>query len=167
MSVGVDRRGLILARLEALLPTLAIEISTGVIPVTHFVRNREELPEEFVPGVILLDGDEMRDPRFPDNTGRAMRSGPGVMKMSPEIYVVLQVRKPKNVNVGEDLLVARTAIVYAVTHDETLDLICGSTGGITFDACVTDLARNRHMRGQMGLSFTFSYPFIPDELKPA
>lgn len=164
MSVRADRRSLILARLVELLPSLAIEISTGVIPPDHFEHNREELPDELLPGIILLDGDEMRDPAFPDRTGRAMRSGPGMMKMTPEVYIVLDNRKPHNTLVGEDLNTARARVVYAVTHDETLDTICGSSGGITFDACVTDLARNRHMKGQMGLVFTFSYPFIPDEL---
>jgi hypothetical protein len=165
MTVRADRRQLILDRLAELLPTLSIELSTGVIPVKNFVRNRDELPQELVPGIILLDADESRDPRFPDNTGRNVRSGPGMMKMLPEVYVVLEVRKPHNLNVGQDLNVARAAIVYAVTHDDQLDAICGSSGGITFEACITDLARNRQMRGQMGLSFTFSYPFIPDELK--
>lgn len=167
MTVRVDRRALILARLVELLPTLAISISTGTIPAKNFLHNREELPQELVPGVILLDGDEMRDPRFPDSSGRGTRSGPTLMKMTPEIYVVLEVRVPHNTNVGEDLNAARVAILNAVLHDETLSLITGANGSIILDACVTDLARNRHMKGQMGLSFTFTYPFIPDELKPA
>jgi hypothetical protein len=52
-------------------------------------------------------------------------------------------------------------------HDKTLLQITGSNGRITYDGCVTDLARNRVMKGQMGISLTFVYPFIPDEFAAA
>jgi hypothetical protein len=156
-----------LARLETILSGLVITISTGTIPAGNFVRNRDELPGEKVPGIILLDADETKDPRFPANPGRQGRPGPGMMKMTPEIYVVLDVRKPQNKNVGEDLILARAAIMDAVMHDATIQAYVGSGGTIVYDGCYTDLARNRQMKGQMGLSFTFGYPFIPDEFAAA
>jgi hypothetical protein len=158
---------MILARLEAMLPALSIGLSTGVIPAKNFVHNRDELPKELVPGIILLDADETKDPRFASNQGRGGPPGPGMMKMTPEIYVVLDVRKPNNENVGEDLNIARAAIMDAILHDATLQAITGSGGSIVYDGCYTDLARNRQMRGQMGLSFTFGYPFVPGEFSPS
>lgn len=164
MTVKADRRALILARLGVLLSGVTIELSTGMIPVGNYVHNRNELPAELVPGIILLDADEIRDLRFPVNTaGRALHSGPGMMKMTPEIYIVLDVRKPKNALVGEDLNTARAALINLVLEDATLQTIVGN-GTVVYDGCVTDLARNRTMQGQMGLSFTMSYPFIPGEL---
>ena len=160
---------MILDRLFTILKGLPIALTAGVIPLDegHRVHNRDELPKEKVPGIILLDGDETKDPRFPQNSGRGTPVSPGMMKMTPEIYVVLDVRKPQNTNAGEDLNLARAAILNAVLHDKTLQTLMGSSGTITFDGAYTDLARNRQMRGQMGLSFTFTYPFIPNEFLPA
>jgi hypothetical protein len=162
---AVDRRVLILQELESLLGGLDIELTTGRIPAGNFVRNRNELPADLVPGIILLDADEVADPRYQrPNIGRDLNTvPPQIMKMTPEIYVVLDVRKPQNKNVGEDLSVARAAILRAILLDKTLFQICGSNGQITYDGVVTDLARNRVMQGQMGLSITFTYPFIPGE----
>lgn len=154
---------MILARLNAILASLAVTLTTGPIAAGNIAHNRDELPAEKVPGIILLDADEVKDPRFPPTQGRSERPGPGLMRMTPEIYVVLEVRKPQNLNVGEDLNTARATIIKLVLHDTVLQTITGSNGSITYDGCVTDLARNRTMKGQMGLSFTFAYPFIPDE----
>lgn len=148
---------------------LSVTLTDGsVIAAGNIVHNRDELPPERVPGIILLDADEVRDPRFHPNPGRKERPGPGFMKMTPEIYVVLNVRKGalQNKNVGEDLNLARAAIMNLVLHTKDL-LVLTNEGSIVYDGCVTDLARNRTMKGQMGLSFTFSYPFIPDEFSSA
>lgn len=168
MTAKADRRQLILSRLMTLLSGLTITLTDGsTIPAGHIVHNRDELPQELVPGIILLDADEVKDQRFPSIQGRGSRPGPGMMKMTPEIYVVLDVRKPTNINAGEDLNLARAAILNAILHDPTLDTITGSGGSIVLDGCYTDLARNRQMKGQMGMSICFGYPFIPDELIPA
>lgn len=167
MTAIVDRRALIINQLMTILGSLSVTLSTGMIKPGNIVHNRDELPAEKVPGIILLDGDEARDPRFPDMAGRDSRPGPTMMKMTPEVYVVLDVRKPANTMVGEDLNQARIQIADLILHDAGLQKITGSNGSITYDGVVTDLARNRTMEGQMGLSFTFSYPFIPDELSGA
>lgn len=166
MAVRADRRVLILAQLFDILKELSIELSTGVIAAGNFVHNRNELPKEKVPGIILLDADEVKDSSLPDLVGRGTRAGPGRMKMTPEIYIVLEVRKPHNENVGEDLNTARAAILNKVLHDSVLQQLVGDNGLITYDGCVTDLARNRVMEGQMGLSISFNYPFLPDEFRP-
>lgn len=163
MSAKVDRRDLILTTLFNLLKGLTVTLTNGTIPAGHIVRNRDELPKELVPGIILLDADEVRDPRTPLLQGRATRVSPSLMRMTPEIYVVLDVRKPQNALVGEDINLARAAIINAIVHNKDLLSIVGDNGSIVYDGCVTDLARNRQMRGQLGISITFTYPFIPDE----
>lgn len=161
----VDRRALILNELESLLSGLTIELSTGVIPAGNFVHNRNELTAGKRPGIILLDADEVADPRVPQvQGGRATAIAARIMKMTPEIYVVLDDRKPANKDVGPDLNIARAAIINAILLDKTLSDITGAHGSIVYDGCVSDLARNRVMEGQMGISFTFVYPFIPSEI---
>jgi hypothetical protein len=167
MTIRADRRALILARLKELLSGLTVTLTDGTtIAAGNIVHNRDELPKEKVPGIILLDADEVKDPRFPTRDGRGMPPSPGMMRMTPEIYIVLDVRKPQNTNVGEDLNLARAEILRLVLHDTALQTITGS-GDIVFDGCYTDLARNRQMKGQMGLAITFSYPFIPGEFTAA
>ena len=161
---------MILSRLMEILSAMTVTLTDGTaIKAGNIVHNRDELPAEKVPGIVLLDADETRDPRFPDRDGRGSRPGPGMMKMTPEVYIVLEVRKgaQKNKNVGEDLNLARAEIIDLVLHDATLIAITGSGGSIVVDGCYTDLARNRQMKGQMGISITFDYPFIPDEFRPA
>lgn len=161
----VDRRSLILTELESLLSGLDIELTTGRIAAGNFVRNRNELTTEKRPGIILLDADEVSDPRLPPvATGRGTAIPPGIMRMTPEIYVVLDDRKPANKNLGEDLSRARGVILTAILQDKTLRDITSDNGSIRYDGCVTDLARNRVMEGQMGISVTFTYPFIPSEI---
>ena len=150
-----------------LLPAMSITLSNGVIPAENYVRNRNELPAGKVPGIILLDADEVRDPRALQlPPGRSLPVSTSLMRMTPEIYIVLDVRKgaQQNENVGEDLNAARIVILDTVLKDPTLRRICGSNGQIIYDGVVTDLARNRTMQGQMGLSITFIYPFLPGEL---
>jgi hypothetical protein len=161
----IDRRVLILNELETLLSGLDIELTTGRIAAGNFARNRNELTTAKRPGILLLDGDEVADPRVPQmQGGRDTAVPPRIMKMTPEIYVVLEDRKPNNKGVGTDVSIARAAVVKAILLDKTLRDITGSNGGIVYDGCVTDLARNRVMEGQVGISFTFIYPFIPSEI---
>jgi hypothetical protein len=165
MTVRVDRRALILSTLEETLSSMDVTLSNGKIAAGNFVHNRDQLSAEKLPGIILLDGDEKgfgqplpmgRVPPVPMSTRLVI--------MQPEIYVVLDYRKPQNKSVGDDLTIARQAIVNAVMNEPIMKQICGSNGRIDYEGCVTDLARNRMMHGQMGISFSFIYPWIPLEL---
>jgi hypothetical protein len=111
---------MILKQLGDILSGLSVTLSTGAIATGNIAHNRNELPKEKVPGIILLDADEVRDPTFPERSGRNLAPSSGIMKMTPEIYVVLEVRKPANATVGEDLNTARAAILSAVLHDTIL-----------------------------------------------
>jgi len=171
MPVTSDRRQAIIDRLDAILAGMTITL-TGTqgtpaeIPPGNFVHNRNELPAKLVPGVILLDADEMSDSRaVPPAPGRQLNQmRDQVVKMTPEIYVVLDVRKPLNLNVGKDLNLARMALLAAIWGDPTIQAIVGPNGAITYEEGVTDLARNRTMQGQMGISITFTYPLKPSEI---
>lgn len=181
MTVVQDRRALILSQLAVLLSGNSIQLTgtdgtPAVIPAGNFVRNRNELPGQNpadpqgsvskVPGIILLDGDEVNDPRaIPRAQGQtALQMRAQLVRMTPEIYVVLDVRKPANLNVGEDLNLARMAILGLIIPDPVIQEIVGANGGITYDGCVTDLSKNRDMRGQLGISLTFTYPWLPGEV---
>jgi len=166
MPTTFDRRELVLERLAAILSGLNIPILGGpepakvtLIPAGNFVRNRNELGDKQVPGIILLDADEVQVPYRRPERGQIERGVPDtIMKMTPEIYVVLDVRGITNENVGQDLNAARLAILSAVLPDQELQKIVGSNGDVCYDGSVTDLARNRTMKGQLGISLTFKYP---------
>jgi hypothetical protein len=168
-----DRRELILDRVFDLLSELSIPIQGPVppavpvtsIPAGNIVRNMNELDKTKVPGIILLDADEMKSPRqqLPER-GQVENGVPdSIMKMTPEIYVVLDVRDRTNANVGQDLNAARLAILGAILPDLTLQSIVGASGNIVYDGVVTDLARNRSLKGQLGISITFTYPLLWSE----
>lgn len=168
-----DRREAILLRLAELLANIGpVNLLGGpngpnVIAPGNFVHNRNELPQELVPGVILLDADEVRDLKQaqpPPGNIQTRGIPDAIYKMTPEIYVVLDVRKPQNLHVGPDLNIARLAILGAIFTDSTLMQIVGANGNIVYDGCVTDLARNRTMQGQLGMSITFSYPLKRGEI---
>lgn len=168
LQVLLDRRDRILIRMADLLKVTTIKLSTGNIPAGNFVHNRNELPAGKTPGIILLDADEVWDPQTPNRTSRGdAQVTPGLIRMTPEVYVVLDVRKPNNDEVGKDLNTARALIISKMINDEALKALVGANGQIRYDGCVTDLARNRQMQGQLGLSFTFVYPFLPGEFNTA
>lgn len=166
-----DRRELILDRIYDLLSELSIPIlgdganGPTLIAAGNIVRNQHDLDEKAVPGIILLDADEVKSQRQvrPERGHRENGVPDSVIKMTPEIYVVLDTRGVTNVNVGQDLNTARLAIMGTILPDLTLQSIVGDNGDIVYDGCVTDLARNRLMKGQLGISITFTYPLKVDE----
>lgn len=166
-----DRRDMILDRLATILTGLTSTVSltgTNGTPSTlkegGFVQNRNELPDGLTPGIILMDGDELQGMKTVIPGRTPPRIAPQIMKIVPEIYVVLDVRKPNNVNVREDLSICRLAILSAIYNDKMLLDLVSTNGRVEVEAIVTDLARNRPMKGQMGLSIAFYYPLIPGEI---
>ncbi len=167
-----DRRQLIIDRLLELLTGLTVPLlggpntpsGFGIVP-GNVAHNRNELPKEKVPGIIILDADEVKDVRqqLPQRGLAEVRVPSNIMKMTPEIYVVLDTRGITNENAGEDLNTARLTILASILPDTQLQNIVGSNGNIVYDGCVTDFARNRTMKGQLGISITFTYPLIQNE----
>lgn len=170
MTVQRDRRQEVLDRLEAIFGGLTIDLLGGpngavqIVP-GHFVRNRNELQKNKVPGIILLDADEVKDPRTPKEppSGQQLRMPPQLMRMTPEVYVVLDERGVENKNAGKDLNTARLAILNVLMTDRQLWEIVGANGNIVYDGSVSDFARNRTMKGQLGMSVTFTYPLLVQE----
>lgn len=167
MVAIVDRRQMIIDRLGVILSGLTITLSDGVIPAGNFVHNRNDLPTEKLPGILLLDGDEKIVPETqPRPQGRSnVRVRDQIMMMQPEIYIALDYRKPNNVNAGEDVNAARRAILAAVMYDGTLLSTLGDNGFISYQGCVTDFAANRTMNGALGISFAISYPLKVAEIR--
>jgi len=122
MTVVVDRREQILEQLQDILEGLTITLSNGAIPACNFARNRNQLPDTLVPGILMLDADEINDPRaLPVTPGRVPpQMAPQIMAMTPEIYVVLDTRPLNRPNVGQDLNLARLAVLAAVIPNQTL-----------------------------------------------
>ena len=163
LANAVDRRQQVLARLYALLENMTIPLAggqNGAVSINpgNIVLNRNELPASLVPGLILLDGDEVRDrsKAQPERGLKENRAPDQVMRMTPEIYIVLDTRTPGNLNVGDDLNTARLAILATIMTDPTLQSIVGGNGNMWLDGSVSDLSRGRSMKGQMGLSFHVS-----------
>lgn len=167
MAAVVDRRQMIIDRLKVILGGLTITLSTGVIAAGNFVHNRNDLPTEKLPGIILLDGDEKKAPEIQERSqGRASnRARDQVMTMQPEIYVTLDFRKPNNVLSGEDVNTARLAILAAIMTDAALFGLLGMNGSFTYLGCVTDFAANRMMNGALGISLAISYPLVVAEIR--
>jgi len=148
----MDRREQILARLADVLGTIAPTF-----------RNRGELPDDKRPAITLLDADELTK-ETPMSVGTRISIAPKFISLQPEIYIALDSRKPDNKNTGQDLNVLRVKIVKAVCLDGVLITLVGSNGRIEYNGCITDLARNRDMAGEMGLIFAFVYIINPSEL---
>jgi hypothetical protein len=153
--MAVDKREAILARLFVVL--------SGTPGLVTTVRNRGELPTDKRPSCLLLDGDEKADEKAREK-GR-ITAYPNTVVMDPEVYVALESgRKPQNEGVGQDLNAFRVAIIKRVLTDTVLRDLVGSNGEIFYGGCMTDLARNREMNGEIGLIFMFRYVLNPNDL---
>jgi hypothetical protein len=149
-----DRREMILARLFELL---------GSLPgVQQCVRNRGELPNDLRPAITLLDCDENVQSHPARHGG--LSAALCLVSLEPEIYLLLETRKPDNVGVGQDLNLLRAVIIKAILTDTVLIALVGTNGEIKYNGCVTDLAKGRAMDGEMGLNFALVYVLNPREL---
>lgn len=153
-----DTRELILNRL--------LVIATGQAGFVSAVRNRGLLSTEQRPALVLLDGRETPVLTHGGRSNRA-RNGmlmpltPSVMALQPEIYILLDERRPTNVNAGTAVGTLRVAFIKAVAEDAELLALLGANGGIIYNGYDTDLKSGGALSGQMRLDFSFSYTFFP------
>lgn len=148
-----DKREQILSRLFTVLGTVE-----GVGTDNTF-RNRDQLPDDKRPAILLLDADE-EGKQSADNRGR-IASSPNLVTLKPEVYAVLEDRKPQNEDVGQDLNALRAKILSAILTDAQLAGLCHN---IFYAGMITDLAKDREMKGQLGLAIEFTYYLKPAEL---
>lgn len=152
-----DRRSLILNRLFLILQ--------GIDGAEFVGRNRNELPENKRPAILLFDGSETRlDESERALPRRHLGAAPSIIRLAPEIWIVLRQSKPHNPTVGNDLNNFRLAILREVLTDVELQSIVGDNGEIRYEASLTDLTRDGEVKGEMGLAIGFLYPLIPNEL---
>jgi hypothetical protein len=116
--------------------------------------------------VVLLDGDET-DVSSSQSPGRASLMRNQIMRMNPELYVVIKETRPGNdtpANVGTQLNAYRDAILKAVYEDTQLATLLGSNGKAVYNGCATDLKSGSALSGSIRLDFAFTYPLILSEL---
>jgi hypothetical protein len=148
----MDRREQILSRLEAILNEMG--------GFTTVLRNDIQVPESKLPGAVLLDGDELPD----EETGKVRPGrGPVVMRMAPEIYVLVQ---EEPANVGPNLNLTRARMIDRICTDAAL-LALAKDGDVRYIGMQTGLAIGRSMKGEAGLMFSIAYVAYPGSMAPA
>jgi hypothetical protein len=147
----MDPRESILARLEAILTEMGV--------FTTVLRNDIQVPESKLPGAVLLDGDELPD----EDSGKVRPGrGPVIMRMAPEIYVLVQ---EEPANVGPNLNLTRAQMVDRICTDTQL-LALAKDGDVRYIGMQTGLAIGRSMKGEAGLMFSIAYVAYPGRLAP-
>lgn len=151
-----DIRELLLARLTTLI---------GSLPEFKDVRRNSVVDERLTPAAIILDGDEER---LEDERGLRFPNAGSPMQLRPEIYLRAGAEPT---NVGQRLSELRAAVIVAVLNDDApggLIEICragrGQNGRIKYEGLATSFAAGRAMSGDAHLTFSFVYPFKPDDL---
>lgn len=147
----IDRRENILAKI--------LEILKTIEGMESIERNRDQLPADMRPAILLLDGHEEAR-RDADGRGR-VGAAPNRVIMKPEIYIALDTRKPKNLNVGPRLNAFRALVIGKLMTNSELEGMCEN---MFYAGSISDLAKDGGMDGVMGISIEFTYLLKPAEL---
>lgn len=151
--MSIDRREEVLARLFAILDDIEGRETC--------VRNRGILDNDKLPALILLDGDETTKTLSGGNTRGRTGLSVSLVTMTPQIFVVLKLKKPANELVGQLVNTFRGRILNAIAADEQLKAIIGPNGGMTYDAMETDLKTGSPLEGEAQLNFSITVPCDP------
>lgn len=152
--MSINRREEVLDRLFAIMsnPDLGF--------VTHY-RNRAMLENDKHPSVILLDGDEERTSA--SRPGRAGVFAAAIVKMRPQIFILLKNQKPKLPELlGPSLNEFRGKLLRAIAADAQLSALIGPNGSIEYDGAETDLKTGAALEGQMQISLSITVPLNPN-----
>jgi hypothetical protein len=147
-----DVREQILARIKV--------IAEGVDGIAEVVRNVIALNTLRRPGIILLDGDE----DVQTSRGNPPARGgiaPAIVAMSPQLWIVMEEKRPTNVNLGPEINAFRWALLQAIAGDADLKALIGSNGDLAYSGATTDLKSGAANSGQMRLDFTINYVLKP------
>lgn len=152
-----DKRELILARIAAI--TVDAKTAAGIL---FCARNRALIANDKRPACVLLDGDERPGLQRIERRGRPeIGMAPAILRMSPELYIIMDEKRPTNDDIGPLLNAKRIALSKAIVNDAALKVLLGANGGITYSGCVTDLKSGSPLTGQMRLDFVYTYVFNP------
>lgn len=145
-----DRREAILTRIEAVAKT--------VINPENVFRNQLDIPEDKLPAIAILDGDESAD-ESGFGRGRVSMSEI-VIELMPHIVLML-CASPENI--GPALNVLKCSLLKALLSDAMLVATC-KDGEILYHGFETALGVGRSMEGEGVLSMTFRYVLRPNKL---
>lgn len=144
--MAVDKREMVLVRLNAILDALAADTNIKVY------RDRAEFEADELPAYVLLDGTENKILQAKD-----MR-GPAIMLLQAQLFWVgLPTQNTKNLNVGPQLSEKRSAMIAAVVRDGQLQDLLGPNGYIEYRGMETDMQTGGEVIGQFRLDFAFAY----------
>jgi len=147
-----------------------IGVLGGVSGVMEASRNRSEFTQDKLPAIILLDGSEEIAMDEPVPRLKTVRMVPAIMRLRPEIFVILPQRADATNTVmpdgtynpiGPALSFWRDAVLAALINDATLVALLTSSGQIVYRGCATDMATGRTMWGQLQLFIDFHYVWFP------
>lgn len=155
-----DRRELILEQLFAIINSM-IQSTPPVIATV--ARNRDLRKDDERPGLVLLDGDESYELTGERNRGRRTGMVPQLMKMSPQIFILMNEQRPTRATIGPDTNALRIKIIDAVASDAQLATLYGANGSIYLNSVTTDMKSGGAVTGSMLLDFRITYPLIPNE----
>lgn len=151
-----DKREQILARL--------LTLAQGVSGIVLAVRNPTSVTDiTSRPAIALLDGAESDDNVADERERKSHHSGraPTLIRMRPSVSILLGSTVAM---IGTEMNTYRARVVYAFTHDATLEALLGTNGRIRYRGCATGTESGRSIEGEMGLIFDIYYPFKPGDL---
>lgn len=150
--MSLENREQILLRMFHIFDGMRTDVLLSPNQLATVVRNRGVLDQDARPAGAMLDGDEARLSEIV--RGRRSMS-PGVFEMTPQFFIVLKTRKPKD---GDDqgslLNLYRAHLINRLAADATLTALLGSNGTIQYDGMVTDMKSGASMEGQAQFNFT-------------
>lgn len=151
--MSINRREEVLARL--------FEILDNIEGRQTCARNRGILDQDKLPALVLLDGDETTKTLSGGSTRGRTGMSVAIVTMTPQIFVVLKLKKPGNELVGQLVNTFRGRIISAIAADAQLMALIGTNGGITYDGCETDLKTGSPLEGELQLNFSITVPCDP------
>jgi hypothetical protein len=150
----VDTREDILARL--------LEVVTGIPGMRSAQRNNIDIPEDQLPAVVVLDGDE----ETTGNTQNRASNSPVYVQMTPGIVVQVQ---DDNAVIGSVITSFRRELIKRVLFDSELNALSAKSSPrgeatIRYLGCQTDVGWTRTGYAALTAQLMFKYVLKPDEL---
>lgn len=149
-----DTREDVLARL--------LEVVAAIPGMRSAHRNNVDIPEDQLPAVIVLDGDE----ETTGDTQNRQSNSPVMVQMTPGILVQVQ---DDNVVIGSMVTTFRRELIKRVLFDTELNALIAKSAprgdaAIRYLGCQTDVGWSRAGYAALAAQFNFKYWLKPDQL---